>query len=205
MINNNAIAITAFYLGLVTRGPVSNAILVLVGYLLRVVSVSIFALTVKVFLVIVDPQLGSKIISSTLTDFGLPPIGANDLVVGVISSLVALVIFQYLLNLWYASAFLKNRTALVADLLKNPLVNNDEFYVHVCLDRIPVGYESTIKSLEICLFYASLLIAISLISPIIAISVVALLILITLLMLVKVHERTCSLKDRAIKPEVDFR
>lgn len=105
----------------------------------------------------------------------------------VVVALAGMVVFQYLFNLLYTAAFIKNRMALIKDIIDKPLASNTEFHIHVCLDRIPAGYEAIIKTSEISLFYISLLIGIILVSPAIALTLVLLLVVMTFTMLLKVH------------------
>ena len=190
MEKNSGIEVLMFYLHALLKAPSSNAVLVFLGFLVRASSVFIFALTIKVFLIVIDPSFSLALVSSVASEFGFSQLGESELVTGSLIVLLALVILQFVLNRCYEYLFLKNRNTLVEYLIENPLVDGDEFHVHVCLDRVPVGFESIIKSLEICLFYASLILIIYWISPVMAASVVVLLLLIVYLMLMKTHERS---------------
>lgn len=187
-----AYEIFSFYVRLLARDPSKNLLLVLLGFFLRGSSVVIFALTVKAFLVVIDPQTARFFLVPMLDYFSIDH-GSQDYYVKVVLlGLSAMVLVQFLLNLVYQKQFIDNRQLLVKSIIDTPLCSSQSYHEHVVFDLIPQGFESIVKALEIVLFYASLVLLIFVINSAVALLLVVLLGVLIFTMLAYIDERSST-------------
>lgn len=191
-----------FYLKLIFEQPATPLLLVSLGFLLRASSVVIFALTIKAFLVVLDPTIINHLFHLLFGQANVEQSTIDKLLPGIVLVLAGMVALQFLLNTLYLRAFIKHRRNLVERFAEQPIFANLESQKHICLDLIPVGYESLIKVLEITLFYLSLCILIFILNPVIGFIVVPILMAILLYMLLFVIERK-SARAKAYKERQD--
>ena len=181
--------LVSFY-GSLTKGRRAVCVcLVMLGFFLRSSSVVIFALTVKAFLIVLDPTATVAVLNRLLNLQSSPISNIQQLVEYVVGGLTAMVLLQYALNRMYLSCFIAIRRRVVLTVIRNPVSSNSDYQKHVCLALIPEGFESLIKITEIAIFYSCLVLLIFLISPLIGIVVIALLVLILGFMLIFVSEK----------------
>jgi len=141
-------------------------------------------------LIVLEPETIFYIINGALNTKDVNIASTDSLISGVVLGLAVMVLAQFLLNNLYLRLFLYSRKRLIEKIIASPFSSHADYHQHVCLDLIPLGYESVIKLFEIAVFYSSLMLLIFLINPIVAITVVILLFLILIYMLMFVNERS---------------
>ncbi|RBP51486.1 hypothetical protein [Arenicella xantha] len=181
----DSMQVLKFYLQLLAKRPMATLFLVFLGFLVRGLSVVVFVLIVKVFLSVIDPSSIVKVVNQFASGYGLAEINQSNLLYALVIILVVLIVAQYVLNKVYLFFFLHYRTATISGLLLSPLNDHVPMHLHICLDKVPIGYEGVIKSLEILLFYFFLFSGIFLINPLAGLLVLLLVPIMLALMLLK--------------------
>lgn len=142
-----------FYLKLLNVKPFQSAIVVSLGVISRMLTVTVFVLTFKVFLSIVQPESAEFVVSLLPPNLAaLIPNGSGVLYV-FLSLLFALVLAQLLFNKLYLMTFVALRTSLMGWLFRRPLCSALSTHIHISLDKFPLGFDGVIKSCEIIIFY----------------------------------------------------
>jgi len=174
-----------FYLRILLIKKYLALAVIFIGIVVRFLSVFIFALTLKVFLTIIDPGVLLDTFNQLLYHYAGFTLNAAKFQIVLILILFSLICFQFLLNKLYLRQYLILRRHLVEWLLDRPLNDNTNMHLHICLDKFPMGFDSIIKSLEILVFYFFLLIGIFFISFLAGFLVILVVPVIILVMVVK--------------------
>lgn len=195
-----SLEVVYFYLNLLRQAPFQVSFMVFLGFLTRALSVLIFVLIVKVFLSVIDPDSVLKVINSMPELVIFQELSSAKFVYILVSVLLSLVLLQFLLAKFHLIIFLKIRTYLITILLNKPLNEHAPTHLHICLDKIPQGYDAIIKSAEILLFYVFLFLGIFYINPLAGVLLTLLVPIILVLILYKgrkeVHNQAAMLDSR---------
>ena len=149
--------ILRFYIRLLSIMPLFSGLVIGTGVLLRFLTIAVFVLTFKVFLSIVQPDSVASIVDIISNQLINREVQISDLLVAMVSSLLLLIILQFLLNKIYLAIYLSLRTKLTQWLLPRSLSTSEEMHLHICLDKFPIGFDGIIKSCEIIVFYMFLI------------------------------------------------
>lgn len=146
-----------FYSRLLRSYPALSLFVIVVGFLVRGVSVVVFVLTLKVFISILDPDAALNVINQVLVQQGWSPLTTNGLVSVMVGALSILICSQFALNKIGAYSFLHLRSKILNRLLESPINQDARVHFNICLDRVPLGLEAVVKVCEILLFYVVLI------------------------------------------------
>lgn len=188
------LAILVFYCKLLRQKPFASALVILLGFIARALTVVVFVLVLKVFLSIFEPESSIKIANSFLLGMTGGEFNQSQILIGLVSILSILVLLQFAINKLNLHLFLKLRASLISFLLARQLNEHVLTHLNICLDKVLHGFDAVIKSSEIVLFYLVLLSVIFYLSPLAGVLVVVIVPLIVFIMLIKgrkeVHVQT---------------
>ena len=178
-----------FYLSLFFQRCFKSFFIVTLGFVLRASSVTIFGLTIKTFLIVIDPKLTISLASPTLKFIGLSGFSETQFSYLVVCGLGTMILIQFFLNQLYGKMFLSTRESLLSELAQRLTYNDEAHKSHIIYDVIPHGYESMLKALEILFFYCFLLCLIAFIHPAVALILIVLLLIMVLFTVTLVKKR----------------
>ena len=169
-----SIRVLKFYLAVCKQYLLTTVILVVVGFVSRVLSILQFVLVIKVFLSIFDPSLAANIIGMLVKVLGIDVVDLqHDFIIkSLFAVLGAIVCFQFFLARFHLSILCVFKENAVLDLLNLPLNKDAAQNIHLCIDQIQHGLEAIIRSGEIIIFYLVLMLVIFYFSPLLAVLVV---------------------------------
>jgi hypothetical protein len=181
----DSMMIIKFYYSLLYRKPLLSTLVIVLGFMARAVSVLVFVMTLKVFLSILDPTTVVKLLETYISKYYDSSLSVSGLLNLLVIGLAGLVIIQLALNKLYLFLFLQLRATLQKMILAKPLNEHFLTNVHVCIDKLPQGYEAVVKVSEILLFYFFLLLGIFYLSKMAGLLLLVIIPLIVLIMVVK--------------------
>jgi len=178
-------AILTFYFQLLKQRLLFSILVIFLGFVGRALTVVVFVLVLKVFLSILEPESSVAITNHFLLDTLGFELEQQQVLMGLVSVLSVLIMFQFLINKLNLFLFLKLRAALLSFVLESKLNNHTLTHLNICLDKIPQGFDAVVKSSEIVLFYSVLLSAIFYLSPLTGFLVLFIVPSIVFIMLIK--------------------
>lgn len=165
------------------------------GFLLRGISIVIFVLILRIFMNIIEPVAGLESINKLLIEYFQTTIDERTMVLSLLSVLTGLVIVQFLIGKINLYVTLTARAQLLEFCLTHPFNDHRDTHLHISIDHIPPGYDAVIKSSEILLFYAVLLICIFYMSPLMGLAVLVSVPLVLAILLLKGRKEVFVVQD----------
>ena len=144
------------------------------GFLRRLVSIANFALMIKIFLTMFNPNASVALINEFLVKLQQPTISAENLTTYLILILLTSILLQFTLNKVNLILFLRLRRAVISRLSQTSNATLGQNHLSFIYDHYIHGFEALVRSFEILIFYAFLLIFIFTVNTTIGLAVIIL-------------------------------
>ena len=169
-----SLLVVKFYFAVCRKFLFTTLILMVLGFVSRVLLILQFVLVIKVFLSIFDPTMATNLISVLLNMMGFSVEELDrDFVLKFLFTLLSIIVcIQYALARFNLALLCTFKENALSSLFKLPLNINVEQNKHLCFDYIQHGLEATVKSGEIIVFYVTLIFVIFYLSPLLGVLVV---------------------------------
>lgn len=161
--------IPIFYYRLLWLSPLQSATVIISGFIYRVLNIMIFAVVIKIFLLIVSPASIVPAINQLSSQIGMPPVSPDGLFYLPIAGLTGIVLFQFCVG----KLHLKSRSSLISALQFQYAANQTTVAIgrtrHILVGLLPNGLEGITRVSEILLFYLCIFIVLTWANPLIAV------------------------------------
>ena len=128
------------------------------GFVSRLLSILNFALIIKIFLSMFDPDAAVELLNNFLSKLYLEPITTSNLTTYLMIILVTFIFVQFVISKINLLMFRHLRAAVISEICERSVAEPPSQRNYFLYDNYLYGFEALVRSFEILLFYLFLLI-----------------------------------------------